>query len=224
MHRSSTQGDNICTELFEDLLVRSNARDPKSKYSTRVASASRVVNRKNKSYNIPARRGDGLFGEILHGAPAQSVEGFSVMRGPTVATEIGVEMKIIAKAMLKQIGRVIENLNSQVTEFASRTGERPPISVAVVALNHAPVYTSFESANRPYVTDGKKYRHPSQEAAETKFRLLAQAKPRYDFFLLLEYIATNVPPYSFSWLDPQSQAEAYNAELTRLAIEYEAKF
>jgi hypothetical protein len=224
MHRASTQGDNICTELFEDLRVRADARDPNSKYSTRVKSATRVVNRKNKSYNISARRGDGLFGEVLHGAKVQLVEGFSVKRGPTVATEIGVEMKIIAKAMLKQIGRVIENLNGQVKEFAIGAGERPPISVAVVALNYASNYTSFESADRPYVTDGKKYRHPIQEAPEAKRRLLAQAAPQYDFFLLLEYIATNVPPYLFSWRDPDEQAEVYNALLTRLAIEYEAKF
>jgi hypothetical protein len=224
MHRSSTQGDNLCLELFEDLLVRSAARDPHSKLVTRVALASRAVNQKNKSYGVSARRGDGLFGEVMHGAPTKVVPGFKVRRGPTVATEIGVEVKIVAKAMLKQIGRVIENLNGQVLEFNLHTGGRPPISVAIVAINYSSIYTSFETAHRAYETNGKDHRHPIQEAAEAKRRLLNLAKPQYDFFLLLEYVATNMPPYTFAWLNEKQQIADYNAELTRLAIQYETQF
>jgi hypothetical protein len=223
VHRASTHGDNIATELFEDLFVRSLARDPTSTLVTRVNEATRVVDRRNKSYNVLARRGDGLLGEVMHGAPTATLPGFAVKRGPTVATEIGVETKIVAKAMLKQIGRVCTDLNNQKDEFATRTGSRPPISVAIVAVNSAPIYCGFEK-RRKYITDGKAYRHPIQEAAEAKRRLQTSVKPNFDFFILLEYSATNMKPYPFSWFNPTAQVADYNAELSRLAVEYEARF
>jgi hypothetical protein len=223
VHRASTHGDNMATELFEDLFVRSMARDPASRFVVRVNDATRVVDRRNKSYNVSARRGDGLLGEVMHGAPTASLPGFAVKRGPTVATEIGVEMKIVAKAMLKQIGRVCTDLNNQKNEFAAHTGSRPPISVAIVAVNFAPIYCGLEK-KRKYITDGKTYRHPIQEAAEAKRRLETFVKPNYDFFIMLEYSATNMKPYPFSWVNPTGQVADYNAELSRLAVEYEARF
>jgi hypothetical protein len=223
VHRRSTHGDNIATELFEDLFVRALARNPDAKFVARVKAATRVVNLRNKSYNVSQRRGDGLFGEIMHDAAATSRHGFTIKRGPTVATEIGVEMKIVAKAMLKQIGRVCTDLNNQIREFSTHTGSRPPISVAIVAVNFAPIYCGFEK-DRAYVTDGKSYRHPIQEAVEAKRRLEKFVKPNYDFFILLEYSATNMPPYPFLWANPNTQVADYSAELSRLAVEYEARF
>ena len=42
---------------------------------------------------------------------------FVVARGPTANIEIGVEAKILAKAMIKQIDRVIGDLQRQVMMF-----------------------------------------------------------------------------------------------------------
>ena len=49
-------------------------------------------------------------------------EGFSVARGPVATIEIGVETKILAKAMIKQIDRVIGDLIRQTEEFKRRGG------------------------------------------------------------------------------------------------------
>jgi hypothetical protein len=125
--------------------------------------------------------------------------------------------------MLKQIGRVCTDLNNQKTEFATHAGSRPPISVAIVAVNFAEIYCSYEK-KRKYVTDGRTYRHPSQEAGKAKERLEALVRPNYDFFMLLEYSATNMKPYPFSWVNPVEQVANYSAELSRLAVEYEARF
>lgn len=222
-HRNSTQGDKVSVELFEDIYVRSAARDRDAKYVRRVDAAERVLNKTNKSFGIKARRGDGLFGEIMFGVPAETVSGYHVKRGPTVATEIGAEAKIVAVAMLKQADRVIGDLLKQKAALATRTGAQPPISVAIVGVNHAEQYCGYEG-DRTTVTDGRKYRHPIQEAAEAKRRLIEIVKPQYDYFLLLEYSASNIDPFPFSWLNASAVEADYSAELSRMAREYEARF
>lgn len=54
---------------------------------------------------IHARRGDGSFGEIIPGSPPVRDPIFEVPRGKIATIEIGAEVKIFAKAMIKQIGR-----------------------------------------------------------------------------------------------------------------------
>ena len=222
-HRDSTQGDKVAIELFEDLYVRAAARDPDAKYVRQVEAAARVLNKTNKSFGIKARRGDGLFGEIMFGVAAKSVKGYYVKRGPTVATEIGAEAKIVSVAMLKQADRVIGDLIKQKDALATRTGTKPPISVAIVGVNHAERYCGYEGT-RTTVTEGRAYRHPIQEAAEAKRRLIEIVKPLYDHFLLLEYSATNIDPFPFEWLNASAVEANYSAELSRMAREYEARF
>jgi hypothetical protein len=65
------------------------------------------MNLKNVTVGKKARRGEGKLGELVPSAVAIVEENFVVARGPTANIEIGVEAKISAKAMIKQIDRVI---------------------------------------------------------------------------------------------------------------------
>jgi hypothetical protein len=134
-HRDPTQGDRVALELYEDLYTRARSRSTQAKYVIGVDNATRVANPKNKTYGKIARRGDGTLGEILHGSVAIRANGFVVQRGPTVITEIGAEVKILAKAMTKQIDRVCGDLEKQVVAFNRHSGARPPISVAIVGVS-----------------------------------------------------------------------------------------
>ena len=100
-HRASTQGDNVAIELYEDLYHLNRSQ----RYVQRVASGLSVVNRENKRQGVVARRGDGSFGEIIPHVSPIAEAGYVVKRGPIATIEIGIEVKIIQKAMIRQIDR-----------------------------------------------------------------------------------------------------------------------
>jgi len=109
--------------LYEDLAA--HQRSPK--YTLGVMARERVLNVQNKRKGIQARRGDGSFGEIIPGEGAIVDPGYQVARGPVATIEIGVEVKILAKAMIKQIDRVTGDLTKQVSQFKHRSGSCEPI-------------------------------------------------------------------------------------------------
>lgn len=205
-------------QLFEDLVnVRRSAR-----LIERIEKQERVVNSKNRRRGIEARRGDGTFGEIVPGATPIADPGYKVARGEIATIEVGVEIKILAKAMIKQIDRVISDLRNQVAQFKQGGGN--PICVGIVAINHAELYASWEG-QREYRTTGKGgYLHPAQEAREAEKRLLERAKSVFDEFLIMRFRASNAPPYSFEWLNEQETRLDYGAILTRVSREYERRF
>jgi hypothetical protein len=124
-------------------------------------------------------------------------------------------VKIIAKAMMKQIDRVINDLRGQVAQFKSQHGK--PITVGIVGINHAPQYISYEG-DRTYPTTGVGgFLHPIQEAAEAEARLLALAAPSYDESLILRFIATNRAPFIFSWVNAHKTNLDYGAVLARVS-------
>lgn len=84
-----------------------------------------------------------------------SIRGYQVARGPVATIEIGIEVKILAKAMIKQIDRVAGDLTKQVAQFKHRSGACEPICVGVVGINAADVTTGYEG-DRSYRTDGSK--------------------------------------------------------------------
>jgi len=180
-----------------------------------------VVNVQNRRRGIVARRGDGTFGELIPGAAASDDDGFNVARGAVATVEIGVEVKILAKAMIKQIDRVIGDLVKQVAHF--KRGAGTPICVGIVGINSAQVCTGYEGT-RAFKTDGRKHKHPYQEAAEAEARLVTQARPSFDEFLVLRYRATNARPYDFEWVDLQTTELDYGAILTRMSREYDRRF
>jgi hypothetical protein len=72
----------------------------------------------------------------------RTAQDFVVARGRVATVEIGVEAKILAKAMIKQIDRVINDLVGQVGHFKRGLGN--PICVGIVGINQAEVCTSYE--------------------------------------------------------------------------------
>lgn len=199
--------------LFEDLYELQRSQ----KFVERVDQKLSVLNTRNTRHGVSARRGDGTFGEIVPGAVSLEVPGFHVARGPIATIEIGVEVKIIAKAMIKQIDRVISDLGKQVQHFSSR-GARP-ITVGIVGVNWADEYCSFEG-DRAWPTDGRKYKHPIQEADEAQSRLLRYANPLFDELVILPFVATNMHAYNFAWKDAPSAEMDYAAALARISSTY----
>jgi hypothetical protein len=213
-HRSSNQGDLVATHLFEDL----HAIGRSTRYQQRVESGLSVVNTMNQRRGIQARRGDGSFGEIVPGVVAKHEPGFVVGRGEIATIEIGIEVKILAKAMIKQIDRVITGLGKQVMHFKSRGGT--PITVGIAAINWADHYCSIEG-DVLWPTNGRKYKHPIQEAAEAERHLRQRAAPEFDEFIVLHFMATNEAPFDFAWKDEKRTALDYGATLARISAKYE---
>jgi hypothetical protein len=148
-------------------------------------------------------------------------KGFVVARGPTANIEIGVETKILAKAMIKQIDRVVGDLKRQVEMFKRQGGNS--ICVGFVEINYSERCTSYEGT-REFPTNGRKYKHPVQEAAEAEAILRGEAQPAFDEFLILRFKATNEPPYPFAWENYSALILEYNALLTRVSREYDHRF
>lgn len=214
-HRISGQGDFVAIQFYEDLynLGRSN------KLLSRVQQGLSVLNVENKRVGVKARRGDGSFGEIVANTPPIADPGYAVMRGPIATIEIGIEVKIIHKAMLKQIDRVITDMKNQVAEFKTHHGT--PITIGVVGINCASTTVSYEGPGRSYKTTGKGgYAHPIQEADEAERRMRGLAGPSFDEFLILRYKATNEQPFPFAWDNIGKANQEYGAILTRVSSRF----
>ena len=216
-HRASNLGDSVAWQLPEDLYVLNLS----TKLNERIDSGQCVLNLSNTLRGIKFRRGDATFGEVVPNSTTMSGSGFRVKRGELATVEIGIEVKTLAKAMIKQIDRVISDLTRQVEHFRYAGGN--PVSVGIVGINHADRYVSREG-DRAWPTDGKKHKHPVQEAEEAEKRLISRAAAAFDEFIVLRFVARNEPPYLFKWLDePQTELD-YGAALTRIVRKYEARF
>ena len=216
-HRDSSIGDSIAIKFYEDL----HNLHKSSKLVSRIENHERVINVQNVRQGVKARRGDGTFGELIPGEDALALPGFKVARGRIATVEIGVEVKILAKAMIKQIDRVMTDLGNQVQHFKRKRGT--PICIAVVGINWSPSYTSYEG-DRAWPTDGKKYAHPIQEAAQAESRLREEIAGKFDEFLVLRFRATNAGAFPFEWIDYRETFRDYGAILTRISREYEKRF
>jgi hypothetical protein len=217
LHRKSNLGDLVASQLYEDLI----AINKSAKLVQRVQHHECVVNVRNVMTGRPGRRGDGTFGELVPAAVAVTEKGMLVARGPVATIEIGAETKILAKAMIKQIDRVISDLINQVNQFKRGSGN--PICVGFIGINFAEQYVSFEGKKR-WPTDGKRYKHPIQEAAQAEQRLNDKARTAFDEFQILRFRATNARPYPFEWLDLSTTEMEYSALLTRISRQYDRRF
>lgn len=216
-HRSSTAGDIVASYLYEDLVALGKSPT----LITRVRGQQCVVNARNVVIGKRGRRGDGTFGELVPAAVAATEQGLLVARGPVATIEIGTETKILAKAMIKQIDRVIGDLVKQITHF--RRGGGNPICVGLVGINFAEQYVSFEGRKR-WPTDGKRYKHPIQEAAQAEQKLIESARPAFDEFQILRFRATNAKPFPFEWVNLPNTEMEYSSVLTRISREYDRRF
>jgi hypothetical protein len=203
--------------LYEDLLAI--GRSPK--LVTAIEERRSVLNVQNRTRGIKTRRGDGTLGEVVPGEKPIVDSGFDVARGPIATVEIGVEVKILAKAMIKQIDRVIGDLRKQVEHF-KRSGN--PICVGIVGINHAKHTVGYEGDRATPTTGRGGYLHPIQEAPEAERRLRAEAAPTFDEFIVLRYRATNEDPFPFEWVDYSATRQDYGAALARISREYEKRF
>lgn len=216
LHRDSSLGDYVSC-LYDDLYKLNRSTSLVRRVRERVA----VVNAQNRTVGKTRRRGDGTFGELVPAAHPLEEPGFLVARGAIATIEIGAETKILAKAMIKQIDRVIGDLVRQVDEF--KRGGGTPICVGLVGVNFSDSYTSYEG-DRPFPTDGRKYKHPIQEAAEAVSRLRERAQPAFDEFMFLRFRAKNIEPFPFGWVDEGKTTMEYSAMLTWISIEYDRRF
>ena len=216
LHRVSTHGDSVAMEMFEDIYKLGRSL----KFNRRIDAGLSVLSTKNIRQGVKARRGDGTFGEIVPNIPAVKDVGFSVQRSDIATIEIGIEVKILAKAMIKQIDRVVSDLDKQVTHFKSKGGN--PITVGIVGVNWATAYCSFEG-NRLWPTDGKRYKHPIQESADAEQRLLSRTASHFDEFVILPFIASNQSPFPFAWKNKKLTEREYGAALARISAEYERR-
>lgn len=214
-HRVSSQGDFVAIQFFEDMY---NLPNPSARYVARVNQGISVLNVQNRRQGVQARRGDGSFGEIVPNVPPITDPGYHVKRGPIATIEIGIEVKIIQKAMIRQIDRVINDLRGQVTQFKSKHGR--PITIGIVGINRATQYVSYEGEKEWPTTGVGRHKHPYQEADESEARLLSLAAPHFDEFLILRFTATNSPPFPFSWVDPHKTSLDYGAVLARVSNRY----
>ena len=123
--------------------------------------------------------------------------------------------------MIKQIDRVISDLGNQATQF--KRGGGNPICVAFVGVNFAERYVSFEG-KRKWPTDGKRYKHPIQEAMQAEQRLNEKARTVFDEFQILRFRATNAKPFPFEWVDLSKTEMEYSSVLTRISREYDRRF
>jgi hypothetical protein len=216
-HRDSSLGDSVASCLPEDIYGLQLSQ----KFTARIQAQNRIINARNTVRGINARRGDGTFGERIPNTQPVLVPGFAVGRGQITTVEIGTEVKILAKAMIKQIDRVIGDLIKQVSQFRRAGGN--PICVGIVGINYADEYTSYER-EKVWRTDGREYKHPVQEAAEAERRLVAQVRAAFDEFLIFRFRARNEPPFPFAWLDQNATQLDYGAALTRILREYDRRF
>lgn len=216
-HRDSSLGDLVANQLYEDLVALGKSE----KLVARVKKHERVVNLANRAVGRPSRRGDGTFGELVPTAVAIAESGLLVARGDVANIEIGAETKILAKAMIKQIDRVIGDLSRQIQEFR-RTGGTP-ICIGLAGINFALSYTSYEG-EKSWPTDGKRHKHPAQEAREAERRIIGRAAPEFDEFQILRFRATNVSPFPFEWVNYDHTASEYSALLLRVSREYDRRF
>jgi hypothetical protein len=208
----------VATHLYEDLYAINRS----SKLIDAMRVKTSVLNTQNRTRGIKARRGDGTFGEIIPGEKSITDVGYEVSRGPIATVEIGVEVKILAKAMIKQIDRVTGDLLKQVAHF--KRGGQTAVSVGIVGINHASYTVGYEKDRTTRTTGKGGFLHPFQEAGDAERRLRADAAPAFDEFVILRYRATNEIPFAFEWVDYDSTRQDYAAALARISREYQARF
>jgi hypothetical protein len=216
-HRDSSQGDRVATYLYEDLFDLGRSQ----KLIHAISTQSRVLNTANRLVGKKGRRGDATFGERVPHVPPLKVPGLAVAFGKVATIEIGAEVKILAKAMRKQLDRVCSDLEKQAAVFCRHGGN--PICVGIVGVNWADSYTGYEGRRR-YTTDGKKNKHPAQEAPSAERDLVDRVERTFDEFIVLRFRARNAKPFHFEWVDEAETANRYGAALVRISREYESRF
>jgi len=213
LHRNSQLGNRIADYLFDDLYEL----QADSRFRVDIDAGRIALNPRGISPGLRARRGDGSFGPVVPGYVPRPYPGHLVPIAPTAEVDIGAEVKILAKAMIKQIDRVVSDLCGQSRHFKTKSPDA--IEVGIVGINVADRYVSYEG-DRAYPTETYGP-HPFVEANEAERRLRDAAEPCFSEFLVLPFKASNSPPYPFAWADPRVTTDAYASMLVRLLRRYQ---
>ena len=216
-HRNPQVGNIIADHLFEDLY----ALGLSAKLRAGVDGATHVLNPKGRSPGIRARRGDGSFGDLVPGTKTRTIPGFKVALGATANVELGAEVKIVCKAMIRQIDRVQNDLQAQAKHFREKGPDA--LTVAIVGINFADHYVSWEDKRAVPTTGNGRNLHPIQEAKKAEARLL-NVEPSFTELIQIGFIATNEPPYAFQFVDLAKLEAQYGSALVRLSREYDKRF
>jgi hypothetical protein len=210
-HRASTIGNTIGRELFEDLYAHAISRRLNEQAKKQVV----VVNRGGGIRGKLIRRNDSVLGRPPAGSVIRMRARWSVPEGEVAEPRIGCEVKILAKSQLKQIDRVISDLENFVSRM-KRLNKRC-INVAMVGVNYESDYVGYEG--------GRRFRHVLRphEPQEVE-RRLAVLRASYDEVVILRFLATNQRPYPFDWLNPDVTDLDYGAILTRVGELYQTRF
>jgi hypothetical protein len=123
--------------------------------------------------------------------------------------------------MIKQIDRVMNDLQNQEREFGSAGSN--PISLGIVAINPADRYVSYEG-DVAWPTGIKGNKHPIQEAAEAERGLISRVASAFNEFLILRFRAWNEAPYRFEWVNEGQTRMDYDTVLTRILRKYDVRF
>lgn len=212
-HRSSTIGDGIAAYVFEDLVAIGQS----PKLLQRVKNNEVAVNTGNQIKGKKGRRGDGTFGRVVPGRVLLAEPGFEVRRGHVANLEIGTEVKISATKLIAQVDRVMNDLSKQAHIFMNHNPHA--LRMAIVGVNFAPAYTGHEG-DRQYAAKTP----PAREAGEFATRIDRIVSPHYDELLILNFSATNNPPYEFEWVNTKETEQLYGSILVRLSAQYEQRF
>jgi hypothetical protein len=219
LHRDSSLGDSIAVEVYEDLYEL--ARSPKLVAS--VDATMRGLGPRNKAVTLQRmRRGDGTLGELVDPGHARRFTGYALARGTVATIDCGVEVKILNKAMIKQIDRVVGDLTKQVRNWKDVSAN--VVSIALVGINHADYTIGYEGA-RAYRTEGKDHKHPLQEAPAAERHIVERVvnAGTYDEVVVLRYKAKNEEPFTFEWVNYEATRQAYRAALIRLSNKIESR-
>lgn len=218
-HRSSTHGDKIARLLYEDLYAISKSK----LFSSRVNDGESAYSSKNFiTGKRRSRRGDGAFGEVVPFGKVSRDNGFSIGSAELANLEIGVEVKILSKAMIKQIDRVQNDLVHQAAAF--KRSNHQSITIGIVAVNHSDSVVSYEG-ERAFIADGStKDAAPIKEAPAAIARITQSAVGKYDEFAFLPFVATNASPFPFNWVNEDRVLKEYSSLLIRVLRLYEDRF
>jgi len=222
-HRHSTQGDAVAVEFYEDLYAL--GMSPKLRVAT--DEKTKGLGPRNKTVSLKRmRRGDGTLGVLINPGKARNFPNYAIARGGIATIDVAVEVKILNKAMQKQIDRVVGDLEKQVRHWRRHNRTRNLISVAIIGVNHADYTVGYEGPNRSWKTDGRKYVHPGDEAPKVIQRIVEDiVNPEiYDEVLVLKFKARNEAPFVFEWVDDAATEAGYGAILKRVALSYETEF
>lgn len=213
-HRASQHGDAIARRFYEDLYALSRSEE----FKKRVDTCEHIINLANAVVGRLGRRGDGTFGEGVPFGKTFREPGFNVALGEVANLEIAIEVKILQKAMIKQIDRVQGDLEKQADVFKGKNHRA--ITVALVAVNHAEQTTSYEG-EREFIARGSAA--PSVEGPKAISRL-GDLGRKYDEMMYLRFKITNVYPFPFDWMDFGETNQQYGSLLLRVLRNYEARF